>query len=484
MGVRCRHCNRVGRPVRHPYSDRVRVYDSVLDLVGGTPLVRLRSVTRGSGGRPDIAATVLAKIEYLNPGGSVKDRIALSMVTAAERDGLLRPGGTIVEPTSGNTGVGLALVAQQRGYSCVFVCPDKVSADKIRVLQAYGARVVVCPTAVPPEHPDSYYNVSDRLAREIPGAWKPDQYSNPNNPRSHYESTGPEIWADTDGTVTCFVAGVGTGGTISGTGRYLKEVSGGRVRIVGADPEGSVYSGGSGRPYLVEGVGEDFWPQAFDRTVCDEIVAVTDADSFAMTRRLAREEGLLVGGSCGMAVVAALEVAARLGPDDVVVVLLPDSGRGYLSKVFDDDWLASYGFLSEDSGRTVRDVLLAKSGELPQLVHTHPNETLAEAIAILREYGVSQMPVVRAEPPVMAAEVAGSVVERDLMDALFSGHARLADRVEDHMSAALPVLGAGEKVERAVETLEAADALLVLDDGKPVGILTRQDLLGYLAART
>jgi len=265
----------------------VRVYDSVVDLVGGTPLVRLTSVTRGGDGVEPVQATVLAKVEYLNPGGSVKDRIALAMVEAAERDGLLQPGGTIVEPTSGNTGVGLALVAQQRGYQCVFVCPDKVSADKIRVLQAYGAKVVVCPTAVPPEHPDSYYNVSDRLSREIPGAWKPDQYSNPNNPRSHYESTGPEVWADTDGRVTCFVAGVGTGGTISGAGRYLKEVSGGGVRIVGADPEGSVYSGGAGRPYLVEGVGEDFWPQAYDRTVCDEIVAVSDADSFEMTRRLA-----------------------------------------------------------------------------------------------------------------------------------------------------------------------------------------------------
>ncbi len=446
--------------------------------------MRLKAVTRGANGEPDVAATVLAKVEYLNPGGSVKDRIALAMVEAAEKSGRLEPGGTIVEPTSGNTGVGLALVAQQRGYSCVFVCPDKVSGDKIDVLRAYGARVVVCPTAVPPEHPDSYYNVSDRLAREIPGAWKPDQYSNPDNPRSHYETTGPEIWADTDGTVTCFVAGVGTGGTISGTGRYLKEISGGRVRVVGADPQGSVYSGGTGRPYLVEGVGEDFWPEAYDRTVCDEIVPVSDADSFAMTRRLAREEGLLVGGSCGMAVMAALEVARRLGPDDVVVVLLPDSGRGYLSKVFNDAWLASYGFLSAGADRTVGDVLRAKSGELPQLVHTHPNETLAEAIAILREYGVSQMPVVRAEPPVMAAEVAGSVVERDLMDALFSGHARLADRVGEHMSPALPGLGAGEPVERAVATLEEAAALLVLEDGKPVGVLTRQDLLGYLAGRT
>ena len=459
----------------------------MIDLIGNTPLVRLSRVTKGDPAVPgferDIEATVLAKVEYLNPGGSVKDRIAVSMVDAAERDGLLRPGGTIVEPTSGNTGVGLALVAQQRGYTCVFVCPDKVSADKIDVLRAYGARVVVCPTAVPPEHPDSYYKVSDRLAREIPGAWKPNQYANPNNPRSHFDTTGPEIWVDTGGAVTCFVAGVGTGGTVTGTGRYLKEVSSGRVRVVGADPEGSVYSGGTGRPYLVEGVGEDFWPEAFDPTVCDEIVPVSDADSFAMTRRLAREEGLLVGGSCGMAVVAALRVARRLGPDDVVVVLLPDSGRGYLSKVFNDEWLASYGFLPAEDDRTVGDVLRGKSGTLPPLVHTHPNETLAEAIAILREFGVSQMPVVRAEPPVMAAEVAGSVVERDLLDALFSGRARLADRVEEHMSPPLPGLGAGEPVDRAVAALENADALLVLDDGKPVGVLTRQDLLGYLAGR-
>ncbi len=453
----------------------MRVYDSMIELVGKTPLVRLTSVTDG------IAATVLVKVEYLNPGGSVKDRIALTMVEAAEKDGLIGPGGTIVEPTSGNTGVGLAMVAQGRGYHCVFVCPDKVSQDKINVLRAYGAEVVVCPTAVPPEHPDSYYSVSDRLARDIPGAWKPNQYSNPQNPAAHYATTGPEIWADTDGTVTVFVAGVGTGGTISGAGRYLKEASGGAIRVVGADPEGSVYSGGSGRPYLVEGVGEDFWPTTFDRSVCDEVVAVSDKDSFAMTRRLAREEALLVGGSCGMAVVAGLKVAATLGPEDVVVILLPDSGRGYLGKVFNDEWLASYGFLSQDAtGRTVGDVLRGKTGELPPLVHTHPNETLAEAIAILREYGVSQMPVVRAEPPVMAAEVAGSVVERDLMDALFSGNARLADRVEDHTSAPLPAVGAGEPVEQAVAALETFDAVLVLDDGKPVGVLTRQDLLGYL----
>ena len=318
---------------------QMRIANHIVDLVGNTPLVKLTSVV------PAGSATVAAKIEYMNPGGSVKDRIAVKMVDDAEKSGALKPGGTIIEPTSGNTGVGLALVAQQRGYHCIFVCPDKVSLDKQNTLRAYGAEVVVCPTAVPPDHPDSYYAVSDRLVRETDGGWKPDQYSNPAGPESHYETTGPEIWDDTDGQVTHFVAGVGTGGTITGAGRYLKEVSEGRVKVVGVDPEGSVYSGGSGRPYLVEGVGEDFWPSAYDPDVPDEIIAVSDADSFEMTRRLAREEGLLVGGSCGMAVIAALEVAEREGPDALVVVMLPDGGRGYLSKVFNDDWMSSYGFL-------------------------------------------------------------------------------------------------------------------------------------------
>jgi cystathionine beta-synthase len=450
----------------------------VVDLVGNTPLVRLSKVTEG------LRPLVLAKVEYFNPGGSVKDRIALLMIEEAERSGELAPGGTIVEPTSGNTGVGLALVAQRKGYHCVFVCPDKVSADKINVMRAYGAEVVVCPTAVAPEDPRSYYQVSDQLVRERPNAWKPDQYANPNNALSHYRSTGPELWAQTDGRITHFVAGIGTGGTVSGTGRYLKEVSGGRVRIIGADPEGSVYSGGTGRPYLVEGVGEDFWPAAYDREICDEIVPISDRDSFILTRRLAREEGLLVGGSCGMAAAAALRVAERAGPEDVVVVLLPDSGRGYLSKIFNDDWMADYGFLSTaPDDLTVGDVLERKGGRLPSLVHVHPTETVREAVDILREYGVSQMPVVKAEPPVMTAEIIGSVVERDLLDLLFSGQASLADPVEPHMSPPLPMIGAGEPVAAATAALEKAGAAVVLYDGKPRGVVTRQDLLHYLATR-
>jgi cystathionine beta-synthase len=458
----------------------MRYADSVVDLIGNTPLVRLNTVTA------HVRPLVLAKVEYLNPGGSVKDRIAVRMIEAAEADGRLRPGGTIVEPTSGNTGVGLALVAQRKGYRCVFVCPDKVSVDKRDVLKAYGAQVVVCPTAVEPDHPDSYYSVSNRLTLQIEGAWKPDQYSNPEGPASHYATTGPEIWTDTAGRVTAFVAGVGTGGTISGTGRYLKEVSatraGGPVRVIGADPEGSVYSGGTGRPYLVEGVGEDFWPAAYDPKIPDEIIAVSDADSFAMTRRLAREEGLLVGGSCGMAVVAALRAAERLGPHDVVVVLLPDGGRGYLSKIFNDRWMASYGFGRTDGEATVGQVLRAKAGDLPALVHTHPGETLRDAIEILREYNVSQMPVVKAEPPVMIGEVAGSVSERELLDAVFTGRAALADRVHLHMAAPLPLVGASESVEVARQALQAVDAVMVVDDGKPIGVVTRHDLLGFFAS--
>ena len=457
----------------------MQIYDSVVDLIGNTPLVKLNRVIKGI--VPE-GVTVVAKVEYVNPGGSVKDRIAERMIDAAEKDGSLQPGGTIVEPTSGNTGVGLALIAQQRGYKCIFVCPDKVSEDKRNVLKAYGAEVVVCPTAVDPEDPRSYYSVSDRLSTE-PGAWKPDQYSNPNNPRSHYETTGPEIWDQTDGTVTHFVAGVGTGGTISGTGRYLKEASNGKVKVIGADPEGSVYSGGTGRPYLVEGVGEDFWPTAYDPEVADEIIAVSDKDSFEMTRRMAREEGLLIGGSCGMAVVAALRVAAKAEPGSLIVVLLPDSGRGYLSKVFNDNWMSAYGFLQADTDQTIGNVLKAKSrdGNLPDFIHTHPTESVADAIAILKEYGVSQIPVVRAEPPIMTAEVSGAVIERVVLDALFLGTVHLSDPVESVMSPTLPMVGAGESVSVAMAALADSDALIVVDDGKPTGVITRQDVLAFLA---
>lgn len=315
----------------------MRYASHIADLVGGTPLVRLGPVAAG------LSATVLAKVEYLNPGGSAKDRIARNIVEAAERDGLLRPGGTIVEPTSGNTGVGLALVALQRGYRMVFVVPDKFTGAKTDALRAYGAEVVEVPTNVPPEHPDSYYSVSDRLAREIPGAFKPDQFSNPHGPRAHYETTGPEIWRDTEGRVTHLVAGIGTGGTISGTGRFLKAASAGEVVVVGADPEGSIYSGGPVHPYAVEGVGEDFLPETFDASVVDRYERVSDAESFTLTRRLAREEGLLVGGSSGMAVAAALRTARDLPADAVVVVILPDHGRGYLSTLYDDAWLEARG---------------------------------------------------------------------------------------------------------------------------------------------
>jgi cystathionine beta-synthase len=449
---------------------------TVLDLVGNTPLVRLNSVTAG------IAATVLAKVEYLNPGGSSKDRIATRIIDAAERDGLLLPGGTIVEPTSGNTGIGLALVAQQRGYRCVFVLPDKVGEDKRNVLTAYGAEIVVTPTAVAPESPESYYSVSDRLVREIPGAFKPDQYSNPNGPLSHYETTGPEIWRDTEGEITHFVAGVGTGGTISGVGRYLKEVSGGAVQVVGADPEGSVYSGGTGRPYLVEGVGEDFWPTAYDPTVVDRIVAASDAESFDMTRRLAREEGLLVGGSSGLAVVAALEAAKELPADAVVVVLLPDGGRGYLGKIFNEKWMQSYGFTQVADEKTVADVLSRKTGNLPDLVHVHPVDTVRDAVKIMAEYDISQLPVLTAEPPVVMGEVVGSINERALLDDIFSGRADMTDSIAEFVGSPLGLIGVHESVSAARSALAGADALLVVSDGKPLGVLTRQDLLTFLTA--
>jgi len=449
--------------------------NSVTDLIGNTPLVKLSSLTKG------LKPTILVKVEYLNPGGSSKDRIAARIIDAAEREGKLKPGGTIVEPTSGNTGIGLALVAQQRGYRCVFVLPDKVGEEKRNVLLAYGAEIVVTPTSVAPESPDSYYSVSDRLAREIPGAFKPDQYSNINGPLSHYETTGPEIWRDTEGKVTHFVAGVGTGGTISGVGRFLKEVSAGAVTIIGADPEGSVYSGGTGRPYLVEGVGEDFWPTAYDGSVVDEIIAASDAESFDITRRLAREEGLLVGGSSGLAVAAALKAAESLTEDDVIVVLLPDGGRGYLGKIFNEKWMQSYGFTQLNEEKTVADLVGTKDDSLPDLVHVHPTDTVRHTIDKLRKFDVSQMPVLTAEPPVVMGEVVGSIDEKSLVDAVFSGRAKLSDPLREFVGPPLGLIGMHESVASARAALTDADALLVIRDGKPAAVLTRQDLLTYLS---
>ena len=462
-----------------PVSDRgapMDVAGSLLDLVGDTPLVRLDRVGR------DLACHLVAKLEFLNPGGSVKDRPALAMIEAAERDGLLQPGGTIVEPTSGNTGVGLAIVAARRRYHCIFTMPDKISAEKIALLRAYGAEVIVCPTGVAPEHPDSYYSVARRLVSEIPGAFQPDQYHNPNNPASHVATTGPEIWRQTVGRITHFVASVGTGGTISGVGAYLKQQNP-AIQVIGADPEGSVYSRGSGRPYLVEGIGEDFWPSTYDPSVVDRVVMVTDRNSFLTARRITREEGILVGGSCGTAVWAAIEVGRQLGPDDVVVVLLPDSGRGYLSKLYNDEWMADYGFL-HGGGQTAAEVLHRKAGGIPPLVHVHPDETVRDAISLLREFGVSQLPVIVNEPPLAVAEVVGAVAELELLDRAFTEPAVLDQRVGAVMAPPLPTVGGGESVELTVSRLEKAPAVLVLDDGHPVGILTRTDLLEFLVRKT
>ncbi|MBW3620203.1 MAG: cystathionine beta-synthase [Actinobacteria bacterium] len=451
----------------------------LLALMGDTPLVAMDRISK------DVPPTLVAKLEMQNPGGSVKDRIGIAMIEAAEAAGVLEPGGTIVEPTSGNTGVGLAIAAARKGYRCQFVVPDKVSQDKISLMRAYGAEVVVCPTAVEPEDPRSYYSVSDRLAAE-PRAFKPNQYFNQANPQTHIMSTGPELWRQTNGLIDAFVCGVGTGGTATGIGRYLKSRKP-EVQVVGADPEGSLYSGDEVHPYLVEGIGEDFWPETFDPSVIDHWYRVSDRDSFTTARRITREEGILVGGSGGTAVWAALEYARTQPEDATIVVLLPDSGRGYLSKFLDDKWLAEHGMLERTGGRKhVTDVIGSKAEGLPALVHVHPNETVAQAIAILQEYGVSQMPVFRdgVHDDAMIGDVLGSIRENALLDAALKDASVMQRPIGEVMQPPLPVAGINEPLDDVFADLAAGSPAVVIIDGeRPVGVVTRADLLTFLASQ-
>jgi cystathionine beta-synthase len=458
-------------------------YPTVLDLIGNTALVRLQRLSR------DVDPTLLAKLEFLNPGGSVKDRIGLKMIEQAERDGKLKPGGTIVEPTSGNTGVGLAIAAALKGYRCVFVMPDKISEEKRALLRAYGAEVVICPTAVPPDSPESYYSVSNRLAEEIPGAFKPDQYSNQANPQAHYETTGPEIWVQTGGKIDALVVSVGTGGTVTGIARYLKEQKP-DLLVVGADPEGSIFSQPDNvHPYLVEGIGEDFWPTTFDPSLVDEFITVSDRDSFRTARRLAREEGILVGGSGGTAVWAMLQVAERFGADATLVTIVPDSGRGYLSKVYDDNWLLEHGFLERGAPTaTIQAVLSFKQDEepeVPELITVATHQKVGEAIDLMQRYGISQIPVVRnGDEAASLADVVGSIRENGLLDRVFRNQDALSEDVAAAMEPPLPAVEIGASVDTVFADLSAGNpAVVVARGGRPVGVLTRADLLEYLASR-
>jgi cystathionine beta-synthase len=461
-------------------------FPTLLELVGATPIVRLPKLSPSGG------AEILAKLEYLNPGGSVKDRIGLPMIEAAELEGKLRPGGTIVEPTSGNTGAGLAIAAAIKGYRCIFVMPDKMSQEKIALLRAYGAEVVITPTAVEHDSPESYYSVSDRLAEEIPGGFKPDQYSNMANPDAHYARTGPELWEQTDGELDAIVISVGTGGTISGVGRYWKERNP-DVLIVGADPEGSVYTARSDtdlHPYLVEGIGKDTWPRTMDPSVVDEWIRVSDRDSFLTARRLAREEGILAGGSGGTSVWAALQVAKRLGSGKRVLTMIPDSGRNYLSKLYDETWMLEHGFVERQAPLpTVDEVLRSKRIEeedVPALVTISSHQKVGEAIDVMQRYSISQLPVVRNGDGLVdsLADVVGSLQDRDLLDRVFKNPDALHEDVAAAMQPPLATIDISQSLDDVFGTLTGrTNAVVVARDGKPVGVLTRSDLLEYLAHR-
>lgn len=474
------------------YTQLMQYAQSILDLVGGTPLVRLTRVTRDlepAEARP----LILAKLEALNPGGSVKDRIGLPMIEAAERAGLLQPGGTIIEPTSGNTGHGLAIAAALKGYRCIFVMADKQSTEKQALLRAYGAEVVLCPTNVEPESPESYYSVAARLARDIPGAFKPDQYWNMENPAAHERTTGPEIWNQTDGRITHLVASVGTGGTISGTAHYLKSRNPG-ITVVGADPEGSVLSGDTARPYLTEGVGEDFFPGTHDPAVVDRWVRVSDRDAFAMARRITREEGILSGGSCGTAVVAALAEARRLmaenpaaAGDAVMVVILPDSGRSYLSKIYNDEWMRANGLMAT-AGAIVRvaELLAARhhGAELPDVVLARTTDRVGAAIDLLQLYGISQLPVSQEAAGDDLGGIVGSVSEKGLLDRAYRNPEVVERTVGEVMDRPLPTIDTRATLDEAFALLSGGSpAALAVDRDRPAGIVTRLDLLEYLAHR-
>ena len=455
--------------------DRVQYQDNILSTIGRTPLVRLNRVTRGC------PCPVLAKLESFNPGGSVKDRIGLAMVEAAERAGRLKPGGTIVECTSGNTGVGLAMVAAIRGYHAVFCMPDKVSIEKVNLLKAYGAEVQLSPTAVAPESPESYYSVARRIARERPGAFLTDQYSNPANPEAHYQTTGPELWEQSGGQITHLVAGMGTGGTISGTGRFLKEKKA-SVQVVGADPVGSILKAyhetrkmTEPHTYKIEGVGEDFIPAATDFEVIDRVVACNDRDGLNMARRLAREEAVFVGGSSGMAAWVAIQVALALGPDDLVVVLLPDTGERYLSKVHNDAWMRDNHLLDPAVTR-VSDVVGAKTGRVPALLRLQVGEPVRRALALVEQHEVTQLPVFSGD------EVVGTIYDSEILKGVLGDAATLDRPVESLMSESLPVVRSDQPVDDVTRLLAARNpAVLVREEGRVVGILTRFDMLQFIA---